>query len=213
MAKDSLLARLPAVAKLALGAGVVTLVGAGYYFVFYTDLSKAITAAQRRERELREELGKAKQAVAAYQQDLAELHQREQRQTEIEKVLPSEAQYPSFLSSLQSVANVSSVNLVAWTPQPEKAEEFFSRVPMSLELSGRYHQVAKFFYGVGQLDRIMNMENISFTDPKVEGDEVLVKVKVLATAFRSVPESAAPAEKSKPTPATPAAVSSAGGKR
>ena len=206
MAKESLLARLPPLAKLALGTSVAVLVAAGYYFVFYTDVAKAITAAQRNERDLRESLGKAKQAVAAYQQDLAELHQREQRQTEIEKVLPSEAQYPSFLSALQSVANVSSVNLVAWTPQPEKSEEFFTRVPMHLELAGRYHQVAKFFHGVGQLDRIINMENLSFTDPKQEGDEVMVKVQVLATAFRSVPENAQ-ADKTK------AAAKSAGGKK
>lgn len=212
MAKESLLARLPPVAKLALGAGVAVLVAAGYYFVFYTDVDKAITVAQRGERDLREALGKAKQAVAAYQQDLAELHQREQRQTEIEKVLPSEAQYPSFLSSLQSVANVSSVNLAAWTPQPEKAEEFYSRVPMHLELAGRYHQVAKFFYGVGQLDRIINMENISFTEPKLEGDEVMVKVEVLATAFRSVPET--PQTDKTKAGATPAAAApSAGGQR
>jgi len=206
MAKDSLLARLPPLAKLALGAGVVVLVAAGYYFVFYTDVAKAITVAQRSERDLRESLGKAKQAVAVYQQDLAELHQREQRQTEIEKVLPSQAQYPSFLSALQSVANVSSVNLVAWTPQPEKSEEFYTRVPMHLELAGRYHQVAKFFHGVGQLDRIINMENISFTDPRQEGDEVMVKVQVLATAFRSVPESAQ-GDKTKAAP------KSAGGKK
>jgi type IV pilus assembly protein PilO len=206
MAKESLLARLPPLAKLALGGGVVLLVAAGYYFVFYTDVDKAITTAQRSERDLRESLGKAKQAVAAYQQDLAELHQREQRQTEIEKVLPSEAQYPSFLSALQSVANVSSVNLVAWTPEPEKSEEFYTRVPMRLELAGRYHQVAKFFHGVGQLDRIINMENISFTEPRQEGDEVLVKVQVLATAFRSVPEGAQ-GDKAK------AGTTSAGGKR
>jgi type IV pilus assembly protein PilO len=212
MAKDSLLARLPPLAKLALGAGVVTLVAAGYYFVFYTDLDKAITVAQRRERDLREELGKAKQAVAVYQQDLAELHQREQRQTEIEKVLPSEAQYPSFLSALQSVANVSSVNLSAWTPQAERAEEFYSRVPMQLELLGRYHQVAKFFYGVGQLDRIINMENISFMEPKAEGDEVTVKVQVLATAFRSVPDTPKP-DKTKAGAAPAATAPRAGGKK
>jgi len=57
---------------------------------------------------------------------------------------------------------------------------------MKVTLVGRYHQVAKFFYGVGQLDRIINMENISLTDPKLQGDDVVVKAEALATAFRSV---------------------------
>jgi type IV pilus assembly protein PilO len=212
MAKESALARLPLGAKLAIISAAAVSLGVGYYFVFYTEVQAAIESAERRERDLRDELAKAKKAVAAYQADLAELHQREQRQTEIEKVLPTESQYPSFLSSLQAVANVSSVNLVAWAPQPEHSEEFYARVPMRLELSGRFHQVAKFFHGVGQLDRIINMENISITDPKMVGDDVLVKVEVLATAFRSVADHAPPSDKTKARSAASPTPSN-GGKR
>jgi type IV pilus assembly protein PilO len=57
---------------------------------------------------------------------------------------------------------------------------------MRIELSGRYHQVAKFFYGVGQLDRIINIENISLTDPKQVGEDIVLKVEGLATAFRAL---------------------------
>jgi type IV pilus assembly protein PilO len=61
---------------------------------------------------------------------------------------------------------------------------------MKVSLTGRYHQIAKFFNGVGQLDRVINMENISLTDPKPEGEDVVVKVEALATAFRAKPETA-----------------------
>ena len=84
------------------------------------------------------------------------------------------------------------MNLAAWTPQDEVPEQFYARVPMKLELEGRFHQIAKFFYGVGQLDRIINIENISLTDPKPKGDEVMLKVSVLATAFRSLDEPSKP---------------------
>jgi len=60
-----------------------------------------------------------------------------------------------------------------------------------VQLLGRYHQVAKFFYGVGQLDRVINMENISLTDPKLQGDDVMVKAEALATAFRALETTAA----------------------
>ncbi len=40
------------------------------------------------------------------------------------------------------------------------------------------------------------MENISLTDPKVQGDDVVVKTEALATAFRSVEDAkAAPGDK------------------
>ena len=65
-------------------------------------------------------------------------------------------------------------------------QEFFSKVPMKLTLKGRFHQVVKFFHGVGQQDRIINIENITITDPEVRDDDIYVKVEALATAFRTV---------------------------
>jgi type IV pilus assembly protein PilO len=84
---------------------------------------------------------------------------------------------------------VSGVNLAAWTPQDEATEQFYARVPWRLELTGRYHQIAKFFYNVGQLDRIINIENISLTEPSQKGDEVVLKVTALATAFHAIDDS------------------------
>jgi Tfp pilus assembly protein PilO len=57
-------------------------------------------------------------------------------------------------------------------------------------------QVARFFYNVGQLDRIINMENISMTDPRLVDDEVVLKTEALATAFHVVEEKPAAAGQS-----------------
>lgn len=203
-ARDSSLARLPILAKLGIGAGLVVLVAIAYFVVFYGDLASSIKAAQGKERQLREQLGDARKAEFAYQKDLAELADRQQRARELEKILPRNTEYPSFLSSLQSVANVSGVQLNAWTPQAETPEQYYARVPMKLELTGRFHQVAKFFYGVGQLDRIINMENISITDPStLEGDEIAVKVDCLATAFRMIDDTGAKTDKRGATKKAP----------
>jgi len=183
---ESSLARLPLLAKFGIGLGLLVLVFVAYFVVFYGDIASSIKAAEGQERQLREDLGEARKLEFAYQKDLQELTDRQQRQRELEKILPATTEYPSFLSSLQSVANVTGVSLSAWTPQGEIPEKFYARVPMKLELAGRYHQIAKFFYGVGQLDRIINMENISIVDPKKEGDEYLVRVDALATAFRTI---------------------------
>ena len=183
---DSALGKLPLVAKVGVGALFVLLVGVAYFVMFYGDLASSITAAKSTEYRLRGELSEARKAEFSYQQDLTELSQRQQNQRELVKILPTETEYPAFLSAVQNVANVSGVGLTAWSPQPEVAEKFYARVPMRLELSGRFHQVAKFFYGVGQLDRIINMENISLTDPKAVGEDVVLKIDGLATAFRAL---------------------------
>lgn len=194
MAKgQSALSKLGLPAKIGIGAALLALGAVVYFVVFYGDLATSIQAAESREKALREDLDSARQAERAYQTDLAELADRQQRQRELNKILPANTEYPAFLSAVQNVANVAGVSLTAWTPQEEVPEQFYARVPMKVELEGRFHQIAKFFYLVGQLDRIINMENISITDPTEQRDEVLLKVEVLATAFHSIEAAAAPA--------------------
>jgi len=185
VARESLLAKLPPIAKLAIGGLLVALVGVAYFVVFYGDLASTIAAEKNKEQQLRGELSTARKNEFSYQQDLAELSDRQQRQRELVKILPTDTEYPAFLSAVQNVANVAGIGLTAWAPQSEVPDQFYSRVPMKLELRGRYHQVAKFFHGVSQLDRVINMENITLTDPKLEGEDMVVKVDALATAFRA----------------------------
>jgi len=52
---------------------------------------------------------------------------------------------------------------------------------------------------VGQLDRIINMENISITEPKVAGDDIVLQTEALATAFHAVQPAPAPAAPARPS--------------
>lgn len=195
--------KLNLTAKFLIGAILCVMLAAMYYLMFYADLEQKIENAQLREGTLQRDLADARQAEQAYQRDLAELAERQQRQAQLAKLLPNTTEYPAFLSSLQTVANVSGVALTSWAPQPERAEQFYARVPMALTLEGRYHQIAKFFHEVGHLDRIINMEDISIRDPQVKDKDVIVKVTAMATAFRAITASAGPSEAKRPGGAAP----------
>ena len=181
----SALDRLPPLAKAGLGLLFMILFGALYFVMFYGDLESSLAAAQQKELSLRDEEVKAKAAQEAYQKDLEEKTRREQQVREQKKVLPDEAESPAFLNTLQNVATISGVNLTSWSPTEEVPQEFFAKVPMKLTLKGKFHQVVKFFHGVGQQDRIINIENIHIKSPKADVEEVEVEVDCLATAFRA----------------------------
>jgi type IV pilus assembly protein PilO len=188
----SAIRRLTVPMKAGVGAGALVLLGAVYYFLFHVDVTDSLEQAKVQNTKLLKDLSDARLAEQAYQKDLAELAEREQRQRELNKILPSSTEYPAFLSAVQSAANLSGVSLSAWTPRQEVPGQFYARVPMKVELSGRFHQIARFFYNVGQLDRIINMEDISITEPKAAGDDVVLRADALATAFH-IMEEAAPA--------------------
>jgi type IV pilus assembly protein PilO len=194
------LGKYPLVTKIGVGFILVGLMAAAYFVLFYGDVSDAIARQKREHQALEGELVTVERSNTEYQKDLAELTERQQRQRDLNKILPETTEYPAFLSAVQGVANVSGVSLQGWSPLDEVVQKFFARVPMKLTLSGKFHQIAKFFYGVGQLDRIINIENIALAQPKVQGEEVLLKVDCLATAFHTiaVPGAKAPAPGAKP---------------
>ena len=130
-------------------------------------------------------------------------------------MLPADSEAAAFLSSIQQVSNVSGIDLQGWKPEEEQSQAFFAKVPMRLELSGRFHQIAKFMYEVGRLDRIINVENIELSNPKVEGDDVVLKARCLATTFHSLKPKVKPvaaAAGAAPAPGAPAPASSGGTK-
>lgn len=186
-AKGNVLGRLSLPAKLVFGVVLLGIVAALYFVVFFADIDGQISQAITQEQSLRGELQKAEEAKAAYQRDVEEKTRCQQFEREQKKVLPDEAEMPSFLAGVQGVATTSGVSLSQYKPEDEVPEEYYVRVPMSLSLRGRFHQVARFFFGVSQLDRVTNIEDLQITlvDNKSEPGEIVLEVKCLATAFRA----------------------------
>lgn len=190
----SALDRLSLPAKAGMGLAFAVLTALFYFILFYGDVDKDLATQQQSEATLRKQLQEAEESKELYQKDLDEKTRRQQLAREQKKILPDDAETPSFLSAIQSVATVSGINLTAYSPTEQIPLEFYAKVPMSLKATGKFHQVAKFFHGVGQLDRIINVEDIQMSvlargKDSVEGeDEVNVEVSCLATAFRALKE-------------------------
>jgi type IV pilus assembly protein PilO len=180
------LAKIGLPARIGIGLGVTVVTALTYWVIFYSAVQQKITQTRVAGTALNNDLAAQKQAQASYFADRDELALRQQRQRELNKVLPETTEQASFLSAIQQVSNVSGLDLKSWQPLEERQEAFFSKVPMRLELTGRFHQVAKFAYEIGKLDRIINVENIQLGMPHKEGDDVILSAHCLATTFHAI---------------------------
>lgn len=197
-AQGSVIDRLSPAGKALVGLLFVVLIGVLYFVFFYAELDGQIASAKQRYTGLTNDLARAQESKAAYQKDLDEKTRREQLSLQQKKILPDDPEMPAFLQALQNTATISGAELTSWSPADEIPQEFYARVPMKLTLKGKFHQVAKFVYTVGQLDRIINIENILLKNPaSKEGEEVVVEVECLATAFRAVRAGEGPATVNK----------------
>jgi type IV pilus assembly protein PilO len=198
-AAPSTLGKLPLPAKFGVGAIFMVLFFAVYWVVFYADISAKLKTAEGDKARLSGELQTQERNKASFIQDKDDLAARQVRQKDLNKALPAETEAPAFLSALQQVANVSGVDLKGWQPMDEQTQNFYAKFPMKLEIGGKFHQIAKFAYEAGRVERIINVENLEMSDPKLEGDEVKLKAKCLATTFHAVkPKAVAPAGSGAP---------------
>jgi type IV pilus assembly protein PilO len=184
------LGKLGLPARVGIGLGVTVIAALTYWVIFYGAVAQKIQQTRNAGVGLGSELASQKQAQASYFADRDELALRQQRQRELNKVLPETTEQAAFLSAIQQVSNVSGIDLKAWQPLEERPEAFFAKVPMRLEMTGRFHQIAKFAYEIGKLDRIINVENIQLGQPQKVGEDVIMTARCLATTFHMIDKGA-----------------------
>lgn len=103
--------------------------------------------------------------------------------------LPNEREIPDLLATVSGLIRDAGLQPLLFKPNAEIHREFYAEVPVSISVEGTFHQVATFFDEVGQLPRIININQITVRDP-VSGDkQVNIKADCIATTFRYLDES------------------------
>ena len=176
---------MPPWAKVLALVGVLVLLSAGYYVLIHGSIATDLEAAQAQKQQLQDQIRDAERREKQYLELTQELANREAADRQNRRILPEDAEIAAFLQDLNRVAELSGLTIRLVEPRPEQRQELYSKIPVVLALSGRFHQVTKFFYNVSKLDRAISMENIRMTQPKLlPSGEVVVSVDVRATTYR-----------------------------
>lgn len=174
----------PVVVKAAIAVFIVAILGALYYFGLHSPLEEAIAAEQQNFATLQNQMAEAEERQREYIRLREELASREGLDRANMRVLPEDAEMASFLQDLNRLAETSGLSMRLVEPRPEEPDVHYVRLPVSLRVAGRYHQLARFFYNVSRLERAISMENIQLGTPHQDGEDVVLDVSVLATTYR-----------------------------
>ena len=90
------------------------------------------------------------------------------RAESLQSVLPNDPDIPGFMRSVNNLAEAAGLQIRLSQPVAERAEQYYARIPVQLTLHGSFLSLARFFYQVAQLPRVINMENIKLSEPREE---------------------------------------------
>jgi len=175
---------LPLYGRLAILASCIALVGIVFYFGIYQFQQQQYDDLVRQHASLQRQYQEKKQIsdhLGAYQ---AEYKQLEAQLAESLKELPQKKEIPSLLTSISETAKAQGLEVLLFRPKNEVRKDFYAEVPVDINLLGSYHQVALFFEAVGQMSRIVNIDDVKLKRKGVNGKTATLDVVCRATTFR-----------------------------
>lgn len=100
----------------------------------------------------------------AARQQLPQFRERVRRlELDLEKllrILPDRRNVHDLLRQVRALAEREDFDLKAFTPGDEIEQEFFSEWPITLNVEGSYHNLARFFDRMSRFSRIINVDNL-----------------------------------------------------
>jgi len=142
--------------------GFVLLVG--WYF-FVSDQQDSLKTLAGKEDQLKQEFS-TKQAksvnLEALQQQLDEM---QDMLRQLLRQLPSKTEMPELLIDISQTAQSAGLETELFQPGPETPKDFYAEKPITLRMTGTYHQFGAFISGVASLPRvvILTLHDVSLT--------------------------------------------------
>jgi type IV pilus assembly protein PilO len=167
---------------------IVGIVLGGYWYLVYSGRRTAIAETTTKVAELRVQRDTKQKLVANLDAQRATVHELEAEVRRAEARLPDRKEIPDLLSSVSSAGRESGLEVLLFRQKSERYQDFYAEVPVEVLVRGNYHQVATFFDRVGQLDRIVNVTDISMKTPKEDDGSIIVDTSCSAVTFRFLDE-------------------------
>lgn len=155
--------------------------GGGYWF-FVKDQYSQLERVERSEQELRKKYEEKAYQVANLEVFKAQMAEMEETFGALVKQLPSETEVPGLLEDITNTALGSGLALKEVKLQPEQRRDFYSELPINIQVSGSYHELASFVSSVASLPRIVTLHDL--TIKPTGGDGELLDMQVVARTYR-----------------------------
>jgi type IV pilus assembly protein PilO len=183
------LAKLSRGARIGILAGVAVLIGVAYYFGYYQAEHEKLLTMRAQELELQRKLSEVRSIAANIGAFEAEITQLEAQLTVALRQLPNEKQLEVLLADISNLGKTAGIEIKSFKREGEVMHDFYAEVPISVQLEGSYHDIAKFFDSISRLPRIVNMGALDLKVASATANETRLSVSGTATTFRFVSKS------------------------
>jgi type IV pilus assembly protein PilO len=170
--------------RLAILAGTIILFAGLFVWFIYLPKSEQIDQARQEINRLEARLNQAKLRARALKEFEEEFAEVEIQFAEALNLLPNTKEIPALLRTVTQLGTDAQLEFVLFSPQRERPKDFYMEIPVSIQVSGSYHNVAMFFDKVGRMDRIVNILNVDMKPVKDRSTTLTTRCDAVTYRFR-----------------------------
>ncbi|MBP6849964.1 MAG: type 4a pilus biogenesis protein PilO [Rhodoferax sp.] len=158
----------PAIPRYATLLLIVVVVVVGLWFAWLSTSQEELEAEQKKELALREDY-KVK-LVKAVNLDILKKQREQVLQyvTQLEKQLPSKAEMDALLSDINQAGLGRSLQFDLFRPGQIAVRDYYAELPITLRVTGKYHDMGAFASDIANLSRIVTLNNLTIV-PRPDG--------------------------------------------
>ena len=164
-------------------------VGLGVYFTIIKDKRPQLQRAEDDEVQLRLTFENKQRKAANYDAYKAQLSQIEQSFGTMLRQLPGKTEIPSLIVDISQTGLAAGLQEKLFVPRDEIPRDFYAEKPISIRLTGGFHEIGNFVSGIAALPRIVTLHDITITPETTGGFDVL-SMEVTAQTYRYLDEEA-----------------------
>ena len=166
----------------------VALIGAGFWFDTRVQL-ESLDVVRSKEGELKQ-IFRVKQAQAsnldAYKN---QMEQMKRSFGTMLRQLPSKTEVDDLLQDVSQTGLKNGLQIDLFKPESEIPAEFYAELPITIKMTGDFHEFGKFVSDVASLPRIVTLHDFSITPVKNnETKEVSLMMQATAKTYRYLDE-------------------------
>jgi type IV pilus assembly protein PilO len=169
------------------------------WFAWLQKSDEELKAAQDQEVKLKEEIKKKLVQAVNLPELIKQREQVQQYVTQLEKQLPSKAEMDALLSDINQAGLGRSLQFDFFRPGAVNVKEYYAELPISMKLSGRYHDLGAFASDIANLSRIVTLNNIAIAAAKDGG----LSMETTARTYRYLDPEEVAAQRKATAPGAP----------
>lgn len=127
-----------------------------------------------------------------YQEQLAQI---EASLEELIRQLPTEDELASLLIDISQTGLASGLKFTLFKPDAPVLKDFYSELPINIQVVGSYEQLGLFVSGVSSLPRIVTMHNITILPQDIKNKDSSLLMNAVVRTYNEAPGYIVPAKK------------------